>query len=63
MMLRLHDGPGEFPMKNFFAAIFLTMAAGVAAIADDWKFPAETVHKVNVGGARNVMQAALVPSG
>lgn len=31
----------------------------VAAIADDWKFPAETIHKVNVGGARNVMQAAL----
>ena len=31
----------------------------VAAIADDWKFPAETVHRVNVGGARNVMQAAL----
>jgi dihydroflavonol-4-reductase len=31
----------------------------VAAIADDWKYPAETIHKVNVGGARNVMQAAL----
>jgi len=31
----------------------------VAAIADDWKYPAEMVHKVNVGGARNVMQAAL----
>ena len=31
----------------------------VAAIADDWKYPEEIIHRVNVQGARNVMQAAL----
>jgi dihydroflavonol-4-reductase len=30
-----------------------------AAIADDWNFPAATILKVNVEGAKNVMQAAL----
>ncbi|MBN1431039.1 MAG: NAD-dependent epimerase/dehydratase family protein [Anaerolineae bacterium] len=30
----------------------------VAAIANYWQFPAETVHRVNVEGTRNVLQAA-----
>ena len=30
----------------------------VAAIADYWQVPAETVHRVNVQGTRNVLQAA-----
>nr|MBN1228435.1 NAD-dependent epimerase/dehydratase family protein [Anaerolineae bacterium] len=31
----------------------------LAAIADDWNFPAELVYRVNVDGAKNMMQAAL----
>jgi dihydroflavonol-4-reductase len=31
----------------------------VAAIADDWNYPAETVYRVNVEGTRNVLEAAL----
>lgn len=31
----------------------------VAAVADYWRVPKETIYKVNVEGARNVMQAAL----
>lgn len=30
----------------------------VAAIADDWNFPAQAVYKVNVEGTRNVLEAA-----
>ncbi len=30
----------------------------VAAIADDWNFPAQTVYKVNVEGTQNVLEAA-----
>ncbi len=30
----------------------------VAAIADDWNFPAQTVYKVNVEGTRNALEAA-----
>jgi dihydroflavonol-4-reductase len=31
----------------------------VAAIADYWRIPKETIYRVNIEGARNVMQAAL----
>lgn len=31
----------------------------VAAIADDWKFPAEKVYQTNVEGTKNVLAAAL----
>lgn len=31
----------------------------VAAVADYWRTPAETIYKVNVEGARNVFEAAL----